>query len=106
MVEQSRRRAGTKPEAIDGFDRKVSVACGAVPFDSKTGEKIARDLFASHALTGFRLTEFQHVATGRLAAEIMIESQDTGNIGARKAPRLVDDRHVGTAYQAAFFVER
>ena len=52
------------------------------------GERVA-----AGGLAGFGAAQLQHVAAGRLAAEVVIEGDDAMHLGARQVQRLRDHRH-------------
>ena len=60
--------------------------------DAEQGLDTLGQCIATHRLAGFGATELQHVSTGRMITIIMIEGDDTVDLGAGKIELVSNDR--------------
>src|SRR5262245_14901422 len=73
FVQHCRRRGMAEPEAIDRLERDAPVERGLAHADAELFLRARGERIAAGCLAGFGAAEFQHAASRRFLAEVVIE---------------------------------
>ena len=92
-VQHRRWRRRAQAEAVDRLQRDAAVGAGAAAGDAEPILGARHQRLAAHRLAGLGAAQLEHVAAGRLAAEVVIEGDDAVHLGARQVQRVGERRH-------------
>ena len=100
---EARRRRGRGNRRLE---RDAPIGRGLAQRDAEPGLRARGERVAARRLAGFGAAELEHVAAGRLAAEVMIEGDDAMDLGAREVERRRDQGHGGLGDIAELLLQR
>src|SRR3954454_17410665 len=94
-VDLDRRPEGTVAEAEDLLQRRLTVARGVADIDAQVGRGPSDESLTAEGLTGLGATDPDRAPPGRLLAEVLVERDDSVDVGRRDVQLLSHHRYRG-----------